>query len=181
MKFTPTPIPGAFVIDLERIEDERGFFARSFCEAEFAAHGLETAVAQCNISYNKDKGTLRGLHYQVAPHEEAKLIRCTAGAIFDVIVDLRPQSSGWRAWHAVELSAANRRMLFAPRGVAHGFQTLEEHSEVHYQMSVPFNADAQRGVRWDDPALGIRWPLRAAIISTRDRALPLLGQGEKSC
>jgi dTDP-4-dehydrorhamnose 3,5-epimerase len=177
MRFTPTPIPGAYVIELEPIEDERGFFARAFCQAEFAAHGLEAAVAQCNVSYNRTKGTLRGLHYQAPPHEEAKLIRCTAGAVFDVIVDLRRDSPARGRWYGLELSAGNRRLMFAPRGVAHGFQTLEDNSEVHYQMSAAFNVQAQRGVRWDDPGLAIGWPVHPPIISTRDRELPLLAPG----
>ena len=135
MNFIETPLAGAFVIDLALIEDERGFFARSYCEREMAAHGIDARVAQCNVSFNRMAGTLRGMHVQIAPHEEAKLVRCTMGAIYDVIVDLRPESVSFKRWYAVELTAQNRRMLFIPTRVAHGFQTLEDNTEVFYQMS----------------------------------------------
>lgn len=176
MKFEEAPLSGAYVIDLERMNDERGFFARSFCEREFAAHGLDTSFVQCNISYNDRAGTLRGLHYQQAPHAEGKIVRCTAGAIYDVIVDLRPDSPTLRQWFGIDLSADNRRALFVPRGFAHGFQTLADHSEVFYQMSEFFHGPSARGIRWDDPALGIRWPLSGPILSGKDRSYPLLAK-----
>ena len=176
MKFEEAPLSGAYVIDLERMNDERGFFARSFCELEFAAHGLDTSFVQCNISYNARAGTLRGLHYQQAPHAEGKIVRCTAGAIYDVIVDLRPDSPTLRQWFGIDLSADNRRALFVPRGFAHGFQTLADRSEVFYQMSEFFHAPSARGIRWDDPALGIRWPLSEPIVSEKDRSYPLLAK-----
>lgn len=158
MIFTPTPIPGALLIDLEPQADERGFFARSLCVEEFARHGLEGRMVQQSLSWNPRRGTLRGLHYQAAPHAEDKLVRVTRGAIFDVIVDLRPGSTTFGHWHGVELNADNRRQLYIPKGLAHGFQTLEDNSEVFYQMTVPFHSDAPRGIRWDDPSLAIAWP-----------------------
>ena len=172
MRFLETELPGALVIELERLEDERGFFARSFCEKEFAAHGLVTSFPQCNVSYNRRRGTLRGMHYQAAPHREAKLVRCTAGAIWDAIVDLRPGSPGHLQWTAVELSAETRRMLYVPEGFAHGFQTLCDDAEVFYQMSHPHVAEAGRGFRWNDPRFAIPWPLEVRAISERDRELP---------
>lgn len=174
MRFIPTPLDGAFVVELEPIEDERGFFARSFCEREFARHGLEPRIAQCNVSYNRRRGTLRGMHYSVAPHAEAKLVRCTSGAIFDVVVDLRPGSASLHRWYGVELSAANRRMLFVPTGLAHGFQTLTDDAEVFYQMSEFYDPECARGVRWDDPRFAISWPLADAVVSDKDRSYPLL-------
>lgn len=165
-------LPGAFLIDLERQEDERGFFARSWCSREFEAHGLNPRVLQCNVSFNRERGTLRGMHYQAEPHDEAKLVRCTAGMIYDVILDLRPQSSTFTRWEAVELTADGHRMLYLPEGVAHGFQTLVDHTEVFYQMSELYRPDCARGVRWDDPAFGIRWPDANRIISERDRGYP---------
>lgn len=173
MIFVPTPIAGAWVVELQRLEDDRGFFARSFCQREFAAHGLSPALAQCNVSFNRRRGTLRGLHYQAAPHEEAKVVRCTQGAIWDVVVDLRPASPTYRRWHSVELSAANRRALYVGEGLAHGFQTLTEDSEVLYLMSEFFHAESSRGARWDDPAFGISWPIAEPHMSARDRAFPL--------
>jgi dTDP-4-dehydrorhamnose 3,5-epimerase len=167
--FKPTPLAGAFVVELERREDDRGFFARSFCREEFAAHGLAPVVAQCNVSYNERRGTLRGLHYQAAPHGEAKLVRCTQGAIWDVIVDLRSGSPTFKRWYGVELSAANRRALYAPEGTAHGFQSLADGCEVLYLMSKAYQADAARGVRWDDPAFGIEWPIAQPHLAERDR------------
>jgi dTDP-4-dehydrorhamnose 3,5-epimerase len=172
MTFTATPLAGAFVIDPEPIEDERGFFARSFCVEEFRARGLNPRVVQCNVSFNRRRGTVRGLHYQRAPHGEAKLVRCTAGALYDVIVDLRPDSPTMQRHFAIELSARNRRMLYIPEGCAHGFQTLEDGTEVFYQMSAPYTADATAGVRWNDPAFGIEWPLEVTVISERDRSYP---------
>jgi dTDP-4-dehydrorhamnose 3,5-epimerase len=171
--FNETRLAGAFVIDLERKEDERGFFARTFCEREFFSHGLESRFVQCSVSFNARKGTLRGLHYQVPPHEEAKLVRCTNGAIYDVIVDLRPTSATYGQWIAVELSADNRRMLYVPKGFVHGFQTLCDGVELFYQMSEFFHPDSNLGIRWDDPKLAIRWPLPDPLISARDRALPI--------
>lgn len=172
MKFHPTPLEGACIIELDRLEDERGFFARSFCEREFAAHGLNPRVVQGNVSYNRLKGMLRGLHYQAEPHPEAKSVRCTRGAIWDVIVDLRPGSATFKRWHGVELSADNRRALYVPEGFAHGFQTLSDDSEVLYLMSEFYRPEAARGVRWDDPAFGITWPIADPLLSERDRGLP---------
>jgi dTDP-4-dehydrorhamnose 3,5-epimerase len=172
--FTETRLPGSFVIEPEPIADERGFFARTWCEREFRERGLNPALAQCNISYNRLAGTLRGLHYQADPHPEAKLVRCTMGAIHDVIVDLRPESATFRAWLAVELTAGNRSMLYVPEGFAHGFQTLVDDTEVAYQMSVPYVAELARGVRWDDPAFAIEWPAAESLtISDRDRSWPV--------
>ncbi len=172
VKFLPTPIAGAWLIEMEPVEDERGAFARSFCREEFARHGLNPAVAQCSVSTNRRKGTLRGMHYQAAPHEETKLVRCTRGAIHDVILDLRPQSPTFRKWFAVELSADNRRMLYVPAGFAHGFQSLTDNTEVFYQISTPYHPESARGVRWDDPAFGIEWPATERIISDKDRHYP---------
>ena len=169
MIFRETKLKGAFIIEPERLEDERGFFARTFCQEEFEAHGLNPAVVQCNISFNKKRGTLRGMHYQVVPHEEAKLVRCTRGAIYDVIIDLRPESPTLKQWVGVELTADNRRMLYIPEGFAHGFQTLEDDTEVFYQMSEFYHLECARGVRWDDRVFGIEWPLAEVIISAKDR------------
>jgi dTDP-4-dehydrorhamnose 3,5-epimerase len=169
MVFRETPIAGAVLIELEPLADERGSFARTFAVEDFAAHGLETAVVQCNTSTNTRAGTLRGLHYQAAPFEEAKLVRCVRGSLYDVVVDLRPGSSTYCAWYGVELSASNRCMLFVAAGLAHGFQTLEDDTEVLYQMSAPYSAEHARGVRWDDSAFGIEWPdADVRTISDRD-------------
>ncbi len=172
MIFRETALKGAWIVDLERLEDERGFFARSWCQREFVEWGLSATLVQCNISFNRKKGTLRGMHYQLKPYEEAKLIRCTMGALFDVIIDLRVGSPTFRQWAAVELSASNRRMLFIPEGFAHGFQTLEDDTEVFYQMSAVYSAGHAAGVRWDDPAFAIHWPPGQRIISARDSAYP---------
>lgn len=170
MIFHETPIPGAWRVEPERIEDERGFFARVFDEDEFARRGMRTAFPQCSVSFNARAGTLRGLHYQAAPHAEAKLVRCTAGAVWDVLVDLRPESPAFRRWYAAELSAGNRRLLYVPEGVAHGFQTLVDGSEVFYQISETYHPALARGHRWDDPAFGIEWPAASVrTISERDR------------
>ncbi len=169
---TETKLKGAFLIEPERLEDERGFFARTWCQREFAALGLEPAWVQSSISFNKSKATLRGMHYQAAPYEETKLVRCTAGAIYDVIVDLRPGSETYRQWLGVELTAANRCLLYIPQGVAHGFETLTDDAEVFYEISEFYHPESARGVRWDDPALGIEWPLKAQILSDRDRSYP---------
>ena len=173
MIFVETRLKGAFIIEPERIEDERGFFARTWCQHEFEARGLNARLAQCNISFNTMKGTLRGMHYQIAPHEETKLVRCTMGAIYDVIVDLRPASPTFKQWEAVELTAGNRRMLYIPGGFAHGFQTLGDETEVFYQMSEFYHPGSSRGARWNDPAFGIAWPLTISTISQRDRSYPL--------
>lgn len=175
MKFEESSLPGAFIIELERIDDERGFFARSFCAQEFAARGLPTHMPQSNISFNARRGTLRGMHYQADPHGEDKLVRCTAGAIFDVIVDLRAESSTRHRWFGLELSAENRRSLFIPQGFAHGFITLKDDSEVLYMMSTPYAEGAGRGIRWDDPAVGIVWPIAPVHIAERDKRYGLLG------
>jgi dTDP-4-dehydrorhamnose 3,5-epimerase len=159
-------------MDPEPRQDERGFFARTWCERECGERGMNLHVAQCNVSFNKKVGTLRGLHYQAAPFEEAKLVRCTHGSIYDVIVDLRPASPTFKRHLAVVLSAGNRRALYVPEGCAHGFQTLEDDTEVFYQMSAPYSADHARGVRWDDPAFGIEWPAAERNMADRDRAYP---------
>jgi dTDP-4-dehydrorhamnose 3,5-epimerase len=167
--FTETKLAGAFVIDLERRSDDRGFFARTFCQQEFESHGLNARVEQCNVSFNKRKGTLRGMHYQAAPFAEAKLVRCTSGSIYDVIIDLRPASATFKQYLAVELSAENRRMLYIPEDFAHGFQTLQDDTEIFYQMAQRYSAEHARGVRWNDPAFGIEWPEGERIIIERDR------------
>lgn len=172
MKFCETPLAGAWQIELLPHHDERGFFARSFCAEEFAAHGLTPEFVQCNISHNKIEGTIRGMHWQATPHEEAKLVRCTAGSIFDVIVDLRPQSPSYQKSFSIELTAANRSMLYVPQGFAHGFQTLADETEVFYQMSTVFVPEAARGFLWNDADFDIDWPRPATLISDRDRALP---------
>jgi dTDP-4-dehydrorhamnose 3,5-epimerase len=177
MRFRETPLNGAFVVDLDRLEDERGFFARSFCEKEFSAQGLTSRFVQCNVSFNKRAGTLRGMHYQEAPHEEDKLVRCTMGAVYDIIVDIRPGSPTHLKSFGIELSAANRTALFIPHGFAHGFQTLRDDTEVFYQMSEFFHPGSARGLRWDDPALALRWPVAAPILSDKDRGYPLLAKG----
>jgi dTDP-4-dehydrorhamnose 3,5-epimerase len=168
VKFIETELSGAFVIELERHPDERGFFARSFCQNEFGEHGLATAFVQSNVSFNEHGGTLRGMHYQVEPHREAKLVRCTAGALYDVIIDFRSDSPTRFSWVGVELSAENRRMLYVPEGFAHGFVTLEPATEVFYEMSSFHQPDAARGLRWNDPYFAIEWPRPAEVISERD-------------
>jgi dTDP-4-dehydrorhamnose 3,5-epimerase len=168
MIFRDTAIAGVCAIEPERLEDDRGFFARTWDPDEFGEHGLNPVLAQCSISYNRARGTLRGLHYQAAPHEEAKLVRCTAGAIFDVAVDLRPDSSTFRAWFGVELSAENRLALYVPEGCGHGFLTLADDSEVLYQISQAYVPEAGRGVRWNDPAFAIRWPAEVVVMNERD-------------
>jgi len=170
--FTETKLSGSFVIDLEPHADCRGFFARTFCRKEFEAHGINAHVEQCNVSLNKRKGTLRGMHFQVAPFAEPKLVRCTAGSIYDVIIDLRQDSPTFKQYFAVELSADNRKMLFIPEGFAHGFQTLRDDTEVFYQMAQTFSPEHARGVRWNDPAFGIPWPDDERIIIERDRNYP---------
>ncbi len=172
MQFTPVRISGVFTLELERHEDERGFFARTFCQREFGEHGLNRCVAQCSISFNHKRGTLRGMHYQVAPHEEAKLIRCIGGAIYDVIIDLRPQSPTFRHWIALELSAENGRALYVPEGFAHGFETLADDTEVFYQIFEFHDPACARGLRWNDPAFSIFWPVTPRVISERDATYP---------
>jgi dTDP-4-dehydrorhamnose 3,5-epimerase len=173
MRFVPTELEGAYLVEQERREDERGFFARTWCREEFAGHGLATEVVQSSISRNSRAGTLRGLHFQTAPHEEVKLVRCSAGAIFDVIVDLRPDSPTRAAWFGVELDAGRGTALYVPKGFAHGFQTLADDSEVLYMMSDPYVPEASSGLRWDDPAFGIEWPQAdERTISPRDLAWP---------
>ncbi len=172
MIFRETEIPGVCLVEPARALDERGFFARLFTPEEFAARGLDGRVAQLALSFNRLAGTLRGLHYQAAPHGQAKLVRCTKGAVWDVIVDLRPSSPTFRRHVAVELTAHDRLQLFAPAGCAHGFVSLEDESELLYQLSTAWQPGAERGVRWDDPALAIPWPLRPVVISARDAALP---------
>jgi dTDP-4-dehydrorhamnose 3,5-epimerase len=170
--FTPTRLAGAVEIEVERHEDERGFFARSFCRREFEDHGLEPCAVQCSVSFNRRRGTLRGMHWQADPHGEAKLVRVTAGAIWDVIVDLRPGSATYGEWFGVELSADDHRALYVPPDFAHGFQTLVDNVEVFYQMSTEYVPEAQRGARWDDPAFGIAWPIASPILNQRDAAYP---------
>ena len=170
MLFTALDLSGAFIVDLERREDERGFFARTFCRDEFLARGLAAEFVQCNTSFNARSGTLRGLHFQRAPHEEIKLVRCTTGIVLDVIVDLRPESPTFCQSEAIELSAENRRALYIPGGFAHGFQTLADNSEILYQMAEPYYPAAAAGVRWDDPAFRIAWPIRPPILSVKDAA-----------
>ncbi|WP_394833816.1 dTDP-4-dehydrorhamnose 3,5-epimerase [Pendulispora rubella] len=176
MKFVPLSLHGAYLIELERLEDERGFFARTWCAREFEAHGLNPRLTQCNLSQNAKRGTLRGMHFQAAPHEEAKLVTCVSGAIHDVIVDLRAGSPTYRQWIAVELrgTGATWRGLYVPEGFAHGFQTLLDDSLVFYQMSEFFAPESARGIRYDDPGLGIEWPIPGPIVSVKDRSYPTL-------
>jgi dTDP-4-dehydrorhamnose 3,5-epimerase len=172
MIFKETKLSAVFEIHVEPNRDERGFFARTWCLTEFKSHGLNHRLAQCSISWNARKGTLRGLHYQAAPHEEAKLVRCTRGAVYDVVLDLRPSSPTFRDWAAVILTSENRNMVYVPEGCAHGFLTLEDDSEVFYQISEFYSAESARGVRWDDPAFQIAWPGNVEVISERDRNYP---------
>ena len=173
MKFIETPLKGAYVIEIDSISDNRGFFARSWCEQEFSDHGLNSNLVQCNISFNTKKGTLMGMHYQIKPHEEAKLVRCTQGLIYDVIVDIRQGSPTFKLWHGLNLSSLNRKMLYIPEGFAHGFQTLEDNTEVFYQMSNFYHGESARGLKWDDPDVGIDWILKDnLIISERDQGYP---------
>jgi dTDP-4-dehydrorhamnose 3,5-epimerase len=165
-------LAGVFVIEPERKEDERGFFARTFSAAEFAERGLEPAVAESSVSFNRARGTLRGLHYQLPPHEETKLVRCTRGSVYDVVVDLRPDSPTHRRWEAIELSAENRLAVYLPAGCAHGYLTLEDGCELDYRISHRYVPDAAAGVRWDDPLLGIEWPATPTVISQRDASYP---------
>lgn len=177
MRITPLDITGAALVEMRRVEDDRGFFARSFCREEFTAAGLETLVEQANVSFNVRAGTLRGLHYQVAPVPEAKLVRCTRGRVADVLVDMREDSPTYLHHQVVELSADNRLALYVPPLCAHGYLTLVDHAEVSYQVSAPYTPTAERGLRFDDPALAIRWPAEAIVVSDKDRSWPLLQVG----
>jgi dTDP-4-dehydrorhamnose 3,5-epimerase len=170
--FAETELKGVFIVEVDKLVDARGFFARVWCEQELRGQDLNPRIAQCSISFNHKRGTLRGMHYQVAPHEEAKLVRCTAGAIYDVVLDLRPDSSTYTRWTSVELTALNRRMMYIPEGCAHGFQTLEDETEVLYLISQVYDAASARGVRWNDPAFSIEWPAANRTLSDRDRTYP---------
>jgi dTDP-4-dehydrorhamnose 3,5-epimerase len=172
MKFTPTQLPGAFIIEIQRLEDERGFFARTFCQREFREYGLNPDLAQCNLSYNKMKGTLRGMHFQAAPYQEAKLVCCMQGAIRDVIIDIRPDSPTYMSYFAIDLTSTAHNALYVPEGFAHGFLTLEPETYVFYQMSEFYVPDAARGFRWNDPAFDIKWDAEIHMISKRDANLP---------
>ena len=172
MIFRPTPLEGAFIVEMERREDERGYFARTWCRREFAEMGLATDFPQSSVSYNRRRATLRGMHWQAAPHDEVKLVRCSHGAIWDAIIDLRPESPTYAQHFGVELTAASGRAIYVPRGFAHGFITLEDDSEVSYQISAFYEPSAARGVRWNDPAFGIAWPIADPILHPRDAAYP---------
>lgn len=172
MRFIQTSLAGAYLIEPEAISDGRGFFARSYCAKEFAGHGLNVSSVQCNISYNKKRGTLRGMHFQRQPNAEAKLVRCTAGAIYDVIIDMRKDSPTFSRWVGYELTASNHTALYIPEGFAHGFQTLVDDSEVLYQMFNFFAPESAGGVRWDDPAFNIAWPVESPVMSDKDRSYP---------
>ncbi len=171
MIFNETKLKGAFIIELEKLEDERGFFARTWCKDEFEAQGLNTRLVQINVAFNKKRGTIRGLHYQVSPYEETKLIRCTKSAIYDVIIDLRASSHTYKQWIGVELTQDNYRMLYVPEGFAHGYQTLQDNTEVAYQVSQSYAPNSEQGVRWDDPAFNIAWPeTEKRIITEKDQS-----------
>jgi dTDP-4-dehydrorhamnose 3,5-epimerase len=172
MTFTETPLSGAFIIDIVPIDDERGFFSRTWSADEFEKRGLDTTLVQCNVAWNRVKGTLRGMHFQRAPYEEVKIVRCTRGALLDVIVDLRQGSPTFCRWTAVELNAESRRMLYIPKGFAHGYLTLTDDVEAYYHVSSPYVPESAGGVGWDDPAFGIEWPFTPSVISSRDRAWP---------
>ncbi len=172
MRFEPTAVAGVLVVEQERHQDERGFFARTWCADELSARGLDPRLAQTSVAFNHVRGTLRGLHYQAPPHAEVKLVRCTSGVLFDVAVDLRPDSRTFRRWVGVELTPENGRALYIPAGCAHGCQTLADRTEVLYHISAPHHPASARGARWDDPAFGIEWPLPVAVIAARDRDYP---------
>lgn len=174
MIFTETKLKGAYIIDVKRLEDERGFFGRSYCQKEFEQYGLNTAMVQANVSYNAKKGTLRGMHMQVAPYEETKLVRCTRGAIYDVIVDMREGSETYKQWIGVELTADSYRMLYVPEGFAHGFITLSDNADVTYQVTQFYTAGSERGYRFDDPEIGIVWPIDPMVVSEKDLSHSLL-------
>lgn len=174
MQFTETRLPGTYLIDPEPHGDDRGFFARVLCVDELAAHGLSMNIVQVNMSYSAQTGTLRGLHYQAEPYAEAKMVRCTSGAVFDVMVDLRPASATYRQWFGTKLSADNRRLAYIPEGCAHGFLTLTNDAEVMYPVTARYTPEAEHGVRYDDPALAIEWPVPVRVVSDKDRTWPLL-------
>ena len=168
MKFSKTELSGAYVIEIEKIEDQRGFFSRVWDKNEFKKQGLSSELIQCSVSFNKNKGTLRGMHYQISPSEEIKIVRCTQGKIFDVIIDLRKDSKTYKKWIGIELSQDNYKMLYIPKGFAHGFLTLDENTEIFYQMSNEYNKETAQGIRWNDPTFSINWPSKITIMSERD-------------
>jgi dTDP-4-dehydrorhamnose 3,5-epimerase len=172
MKFNETKLKGAFVVEIEKLADDRGFFARSWCQKEFEAQGLTSGVLQANVSYNRKKGTLRGMHYQIAPYQECKLIRCTRGAIYDVIIDLRTDSETFKHWTALELTADNYTMFYVPEDFAHGFITLVDNTEITYQVSQFYTPGCEKGIRFNDPTFNIEWPLDVSVISDKDRNWP---------
>ena len=172
MIFTETQLKGAYIVEIKKLKDNRGFFARAWCQKEFEEHGLTPRVVQANVSSNKKKGTLRGMHYQIAPYEETKLVRCTRGAIYDVIIDLRPDSPTFKQWIGVELTEKNYKMLYVPENFGHGFQTLDDNTEVTYQVSQFYAPGSESGIRWDDSAFGIEWPLEVQVISDKDKNWP---------
>jgi len=176
MKFSKTSLPGVYLIELELREDERGFLARTYCEQEFADHKLNTRWPQCNLTLTKKRGTIRGMHFQVEPKPEIKLIRCTVGVIYDVLVDVRKDSPTFGKWEGFELTSQEWKMLYAPAGIAHGFQTIVDNTEVFYHMSAFYSQEVQRGIRWNDPKVGIKWPIREAVLSAKDKVLPLLAE-----
>ncbi len=169
MEFKETHLKGAFIVDIRKIEDDRGYFGRAYCRKEFMDHGLMSEMVQTNVSLNKRKGTLRGFHYQTPPNEEAKLVRCTRGAIYDVIVDLRPESPTYLKWVGIELTEANSRMLYVPETFGHAFITLEDQTAVTYQVSRFYTPGAEGGIRWNDPAVGVQWPVEPTVISEKDQ------------
>jgi dTDP-4-dehydrorhamnose 3,5-epimerase len=179
MIFEETDLPGAFILDMERREDDRGFFARAFCQNEFTDHGLKPVIAQANVAYNHRRGTLRGMHFQIPPAAETKLVRCTRGAILDIIVDLRPESPTWLRHIAVELTADNHRALYVPERFAHGYQVLADETETSYQVGEFYSPPNERALRYDDPRLGLEWPLEVTVISGKDRDAPLLETWEE--
>jgi len=172
MKFTETKLKGAFIVEIEKLTDDRGFFARAWCRKEFEAHGLTSAVVQANVSFNRKRGTLRGMHYQIAPFQESKLIRCTRGAIYDVIIDLRPESPTYRQWIGVELTADNYTLFFVPEDFSHGFITLMDDTEITYQVSQFYTPGSEKGIRFNDPTFNIQWPLEVSVISDKDSNWP---------
>lgn len=179
MIFTETKLKGSFIIEPEKIEDERGFFARTWDNKTFEEYGLNSKLVQCNISFNKKKGTIRGMHYQAYPHEEAKLVRCTKGKAFEVMLDLRTHSNTHMQWLGIEITSENYKMLYVPEGFALGFQTLEYNTELFYQMSERYEPEFSRGIRWDDPSINISWPLKPTVISKKDLSFPILNNSKK--
>jgi len=180
MKFTSTKLKGAYIIDVEKREDERGFFARTFCANEFTRYDLETKFVQANMSFNYKKGTLRGMHFQKSPYEEDKLVRCTKGSLFDVIIDLRTESPTFKQWVGVELTEENRRALFVPKGFAHGFITLEDNTEINYLVTQFYTPEADSGVRFNDPAFNIQWPTEVTSVSEKDKNHPDYQESQES-